>query len=100
MLHSAVDRNAALKSEVQCLWTEAQIDDNGVVIEPARIARLRELTEESLSRSSKARNWLEIYHLTGFVAFICSVVALMKKPRWVGIVVLPFGLLGLFCVVA
>ena len=99
-LHSAVDRDIALKLEVEGLWIESQIDGSGVVIEPARVARLRELTEESLSRTSKARNRLEIYHLTGLVAFLCSVVALMRKPRWVGILALPFGLLGLFCLAA
>lgn len=38
---------------------------------------------------------LEAYRLTGLAAFICSIIAVLRKPRWVGIMGLAFGIMGL-----
>ena len=51
-LHGAVHRNVVLKAEVKELAIEAGVDGSGVVIEPARVGRISELTEELLSRTT------------------------------------------------
>ena len=59
----------------------------------------REFCEESercSDASSMVMNALEAYHLAGLAACICSVIACLRRPRGIGLISLPFGVVGLF----
>ena len=49
----------------------------------------------SASRSS-VLNTLEVYHLTGLMAFLFSIFSFRARPRWCAFIAVPFGLAGLF----
>jgi cell division protein FtsL len=91
-----MSQETRLRLEIQDLITESRTDGSEVRVPSNAIERLEQLLERSDSPSGTVLFYLEIYHLTGVAAAICSAVALLRKPRWVGIVSLPFGLLGLY----
>ena len=88
-----------LKHELETLSKENKTEGSGITIPKDKMQVLEQGIEKVNTASSSVMQRLAIYHLTGLGAFICNILALLKKPRWVGYIALPFGLIGLFCAV-
>ncbi len=95
-----ISQEIRLRLEIEDLIAESRTDGSEVQLPSDAIERLEQLLKRSDSPSGTVLFYLEIYHVTGVAAAICSAVALLRKPRWVGIVSLPFGLLGLYLAAA
>jgi hypothetical protein len=89
-----------VRQEIEQLIAESTVEGTGVQLPSRVIERLEALLKRPDSPSGTVLLYLEIYHVTGIAAASCSAIALFRKPQWVGIVSLPFGLLGLFLAVA
>jgi len=84
-----------IKVKLVELQTESMADTNKVPLSPERVRALEQAVDELSVHSLTIMNRLEAYHLTGLAAFLCSIVAVLRKPRWVGIIGLAFGIAGL-----
>ena len=60
------------------------------------VDQLRGLVESLGESHSTVLAYLEVYHVTGLMAFLFSVFSFRARPRWLALVSLPFGLAGLF----
>ena len=77
------------------LYSESLVDTNKVALSPERVEALRKAAHDLSSHSRTVMSRLEAYHLTGLAAFLCSIISILRKPRWVGILGLVFGIAGL-----
>ena len=77
------------------LYSESLADTNKVALSPERVEALRKAVHDLSSHSRTVMSRLEAYHLTGLAAFLCSIISILRKPRWVGILGLVFGIAGL-----
>ncbi len=77
------------------LYSESWADTNKVSLSPERVQALEQAVDKLSLHSRTVMNRLETYHLTGLAAFLCSIVSVLRKPRWVGIMGLAFGIAGL-----
>lgn len=84
-----------INTKVTELYGESLADTNKVPLSPERVRALEQAVEDLTVHSRTVMNRLEAYHLTGLAAFLCSIISVLRKPRWVGIMGLVFGIAGL-----
>jgi hypothetical protein len=77
------------------LYSESLANTNMVSLSTERVQALEKAINDLSSHSGAVMNRLEAYHLTGLAAFLCSIVAVLRKPRWIGLIGLMFGIAGL-----
>ncbi|MCP5524119.1 MAG: hypothetical protein H7A46_21485 [Verrucomicrobiales bacterium] len=77
------------------LHADSLTDTNFVELSAERMQALQQAVDELNLVSGTVMERLGAYQLTGLGAFLCSIVALRRRPKLAGVVGLAFGLLGL-----
>ena len=85
-----------VRHEVDSLILDSEVEGTGVRIPEENRERLRDVCNGLRGHSGALLGRLEAYDFTGLISFLCSVVAVLRRPRWVGIIALAFGILGFY----
>jgi len=87
---------ANLRSRIDHLGLENRDEGSGVRIPKERLEDLERQMKRLGDRVDRVQTGLQIYPFIAVLAFLCSVIAKLREPRFSGSFALAFGIFGLY----